>query len=138
MTALVHWLGTVPAAIWGALAGAVIARVLTWIAERKRNRDAYRAPQRVAIGAIIAAANDMKVSLSDALEHMGLTGRQTTDDAAVQSLNTFLRRLLGLDEQFSIGRLSVVDGPSRDKMLTAYVRFLLDDSRALVALASHC
>jgi hypothetical protein len=54
---------------------------------------------------------------------MGLTGRQTTDDAAVQSLNTFLRRLLGLNEQFSIGRLTVVDGPCRDKMLTAYVRY---------------
>ncbi|SDE28184.1 hypothetical protein SAMN04488581_3761 [Mycolicibacterium neoaurum] len=65
----------------------------------------------------------MQVSLSDALEHMGLTGRQTTDDAAVASLNAFLRRLLALDEQFSIGRLTVVDGPCRDKMLTAYVRF---------------
>jgi hypothetical protein len=61
--------------------------------------------------------------LSDALEHVGLTGRQTSDDAAVQSLNTFLRRLPGLDEQFSIGRLTVVDGPIRDKMLTAYVRY---------------
>jgi hypothetical protein len=106
-----EWLGTVPAGIWGALAGAVSARILTWTAERKRNRDAYRAPQREAIGAIIATANDMNVSLSDALEHVGLTGRQTSDDAAVQSLNTFLRRLLGLDEQFSIGRLTVVDGP---------------------------
>lgn len=118
-----HWLGTVPAGIWGAVAGAVSARILTWLAERRRNRDAYRAPQREAIGAIIAAANDMKVSLSDAIEHMGLTGRQTTDDATVQSLNTFLRRLLGLDEQFSIGRLTVVDGPCRDKMLAAYVRY---------------
>ncbi|MCZ0732314.1 hypothetical protein [Mycolicibacterium iranicum] len=123
MTPFIEWLGTIPAGIWGALAGAVTARVLTSLAERKRNRDAYRAPQREAIGAIIAAANDMKVSLSDALEHMGLTGRQTTDDAAVASLNTFLRRLLALDEQFSIGRLTVVDGPCRDKMLTAYVRF---------------
>ncbi|BBY77000.1 hypothetical protein MPRF_38990 [Mycolicibacterium parafortuitum] len=123
MTPFVEWLGTIPAGIWGALAGAVTARILTSLAERKRNRDAYRAPQREAIGAIIAAANDMKVSLSDALEHMGLTGRQTTDDAAVASLNTFLRRLLALDEQFSIGRLTVVDGPCRDKMLTAYVRF---------------
>ncbi len=123
MTAFTEWLGTIPAGIWGAFAGAVTARLLTWLAERRRNRDAYRAPQRETIGAIIAAANDMKVSLSDALEHMGLTGRQTTDDAAVASLNTFLRRLLALDEQFSIGRLSVVDGPCRDKMLTAYVRF---------------
>lgn len=118
-----EWLGTVPAGIWGAFAGAVSARILTWVAERKRNRDTYRAPQRGAIGAIIAAANDMKVSLSDAIEHMGLTRRQTTDDAAVQSLNTFLRRLLALDEQFSIGRLTIVDGPCRDKMIAAYLRY---------------
>ncbi|OBF05339.1 hypothetical protein [Mycobacterium sp. 852002-10029_SCH5224772] len=123
MTTFAEWLRTIPAGIWGALAGAVTARLLTWLAERRRNRDAYRAPQRETIGAIIAAANDMKVSLSDALEHMGLTGRKTTDDAAVASLNTFLRRLLALDEQFSIGRLTVVDGPCRDKMMTAYVRF---------------
>lgn len=123
MAAFGEWFGTIPAGIWGALAGAVTARLLTWLAERRRNRDAYRAPQRETIGAIIAAANDMKVSLSDALEHMGLTGRHITDDAALASLNTFLRRLLALDEQFSIGRLTVVDGPCRDKMLTAYVRF---------------
>lgn len=74
-----EWLGTIPAGIWGALAGAVTARLLTWLAERRRNRDAYRAPQRETIGAIIAAANDMKVSLSDALEHMDSpAGRRPT------------------------------------------------------------
>jgi hypothetical protein len=62
MTAFVEWLGAVPTYTWAALAGTVSARVLTWIAERKRNRDAYRPAQREAIGAIIAAANDMKVS----------------------------------------------------------------------------
>lgn len=62
MTAAVEWPAAILAGIWGALAGATAARILTWLAERERNRDAYRAPQRATIGAIIAAANDTKVS----------------------------------------------------------------------------
>jgi hypothetical protein len=46
-----------------------------------------------------------------------------SDDAAAQSLNNFLTALLVVDEKFSIGRLTIVDGPCRDKMLTAYLKF---------------
>jgi hypothetical protein len=65
----------------------------------------------------------MKVCLSDTLEHMGVTGRQTSDDAAAVSLNNFITALLGLDQKFAVGRLTIVDGPCRDKMLTAYLRY---------------
>ncbi|ETB31479.1 hypothetical protein [Mycobacterium avium] len=106
------------------LLGAAGAQVFTWIREHRKNRDAYRAPQREAIGAIIAAGNSLKVGLSDMLEHSGLTGRPTTsNDAAARSLNEFLTALLVMDEKFSIGRLTIVDGPCRDMMLTAYMRY---------------
>ncbi len=106
------------------LLGAAGAQVFTWIREHRKNRDAYRAPQREAIGAIIAAGNTLKVGLSDMLEHSGLTGRPTTsNDAAAKSLNEFITALLVMDEKFSIGRLTIVDGPCRGLMLTAYLRY---------------
>lgn len=106
------------------LLGAAGAQVFTWIREHRKNRDAYREPQREAIGAIIAAGNTLKVGFSDMLEHSGLTGRPTTsNDAAARSLNEFLTALLVMDEKFSIGRLTIVDGPCRDLMLTAYLRY---------------
>jgi hypothetical protein len=63
------------------------------------------------------------VCLSDDLEHIGATGRRTSEDAAAQSLNNFLSALLRLDERFSVGRLTIVDGPCRDKMLEAYLKY---------------
>jgi hypothetical protein len=107
----------------GLLGGAGV-QLLIWIREYRTNRDAYRAPQREAIGAIIAAGNTLKVGLSDMLEHSGSTGRPTTsNDAAARSLNEFLTALLVMDEKFSIARLTIVDGPCRDMMLTAYWRY---------------
>jgi hypothetical protein len=53
MAALVHWLGTVPEGIWGALLGVTGAQLLTWVREYRRNREGYRAPQRAAIGALL-------------------------------------------------------------------------------------
>ncbi|GAB3029980.1 hypothetical protein GCM10027213_49510 [Mycobacterium bourgelatii] len=120
---LIEWLGTIPEGIWGGIIGVAGAQLLTWVRERRRNRDAYRAPQRDAIATIITGADTMKVALSDALEHMGVGGRQTSDDAAAQSLNNFLTALLALDQKFAVGRLTIVDGPCRDKMITAYLEY---------------
>lgn len=121
---LFDWLRSIPEGVWGGLVGAASTQLFAWIGVRRRNRDAYRAPQRDAIGAIIAAGNTLKVGLSDMLEHSGLTGRPTTsNDAAAKSLNEFLTALLVMDEKFSIGRLTIVDGPCRDMMLTAYLRY---------------
>jgi hypothetical protein len=71
--------------ILGGLVGAAVTQLLTWIREHRRNRDAYRAPQRDSIGAIIAAANTMKVCLSDTLEHLGFTGRSSINVASNKS-----------------------------------------------------
>jgi hypothetical protein len=120
---LTDWLGAIPEGIWGGIVGVAGAQLLTWVRERRRNRDAYRAPQREAIGAIVAAVNDLKIGVLDALEHLGVGGRQTSDDASAQALNTFQHAMLDLDEKFQIGRLTVVDGPCRDKMLTAYLAY---------------
>lgn len=109
--------------IGAGLIGAAGAQVFTWMRERRRNRDAYRAPQREAIGAIVASVNNLKVSMMDALENLGAGGRQTSDDSAVRAITDFQHALLAVDEKFQIGRLAIVDGPCRDKMLAAYLRY---------------
>jgi hypothetical protein len=85
----------------------------------RRRRDEYRAPQRAAIGALLAAANELKVSITAAIDHSGMTDRQTSDDAALEVQNTFLRDLFGLDEAFEIAFLTVVDGPCYDQLVAA-------------------
>ncbi|BBY88460.1 hypothetical protein [Mycolicibacterium tokaiense] len=109
--------------IIGGLVGAGVTQLFTFAREYRRNRDGYRTPQRAAIGEIIAASNTLKVCLTDAMEHLGLTGRQTSDDAAAQSINNFVAALLSMDEKFSIGRLTIVDTPCREKMLETYLVF---------------
>ena len=86
--------------------------------------EVYRAPQRAAIGALLAAGNEMKVSLSDAMEHSGITGRTTSEDAAVQSLNNFLRSILKMHETFKIAFLTVLDGPCHDQLVLAEKPFI--------------
>ena len=66
----------------------------------------------------------MKVSLSDAMEHSGITGRTTSEDAAVQSLNNFLRSILKMDETFKIAFLTVLDGPCHDQLVLAEKPFI--------------
>ncbi len=71
----------------------------------------------------MAGTNTLKVCMSDALEHMGGTGIQTPYDAAAQSVNNLLNAILDLDARFSVARLTIVDGPCRDKMIEAYLKY---------------
>lgn len=109
-----------PTALWGGLVGSTATYSITWLRERRRTNDAYRAPQREALGGIIAATHELKVATSDLFEVMGLTGSKRSDDAAATSLNTFLRALLGVEKAFAVGKITVVEAACYEQMMTAY------------------
>lgn len=102
--------------IGGGITGAVLTQGLTWARERRRNRDAYRSPQRDAIAEWMVAHNELKIAMADILD---ATKPAVTDNEANRALNAFARALLDLDRAFSVCRLVVVDPPCRDQMAIA-------------------
>src|ERR1700687_2835544 len=52
------WISAALPYIGGGVLGAAVTYGLTWIREHRRTLDAYRAPQRQAIGDIVAATHD--------------------------------------------------------------------------------
>ncbi|MCV7214703.1 hypothetical protein H7J51_05315 [Mycobacterium crocinum] len=114
-----HWIGSIPDGVLGAIIGVVATQLVTSVSTYRRRRDEYRAPQRAAIGALRAASNELKVAITAAMDHSGMSGRQTSDDAVVEVQNEFFRRLFGLDQAFEIAFLTVVDGPCYDHLVAA-------------------
>jgi hypothetical protein len=119
LTALVHWVQSIPDGVTGAIIGVLATQLVTSVSTYRRRRDEYRAPQRAAIGGLLAAANQLKVSISAAVEYSGMSERQTSDEGTLEVLNTFFRELFGLDEAFEIAFLTVVDGPCYDQLVAA-------------------
>ncbi|WP_338770994.1 hypothetical protein V7968_09420 [Nocardia vulneris] len=110
----------VPTPLWGGIIGSTLTYGATYLRERRKLDDAYRSPQRQALADIIAAANEMKVCASEIADHVGITRAQTSDDAAVKSLNNFLRALLGVEKAFAVGKLTVVEAACYEQMQVAY------------------
>ncbi|UQX12612.1 hypothetical protein [Candidatus Mycobacterium methanotrophicum] len=52
------WLSAALPYVGGGVLGAALTYALTWVRERRRILDAYRAPQRQATGDIVAAAHE--------------------------------------------------------------------------------
>jgi hypothetical protein len=110
----------VPTALWGGIIGSTLTYLITFLRERRKLEDAHRAPQREALGEIIGAANELKVCASDMLDQAGLTGRQTSEDAALSSIRMFERALLDVERAFAVGRLTVVEASCYEQMMRAY------------------
>ncbi|AYJ06359.1 hypothetical protein MAA44156_03430 [Mycobacterium avium subsp. avium] len=53
------WLSAALPYVGGGVFGAAVTYGLTWVRERRRTLDAYRAPQRQAIGDIVAATHEL-------------------------------------------------------------------------------
>jgi hypothetical protein len=111
--------------------GALGAYVLTWARERRRTLDAYRAPQRQAIGEILSATQAVLMcelekrtvftELIDKMrkqEHFEPPGEQLM--AAEKAMGG---ALLSLDRALAVGTLTIVDAPCWEAMGAAYVEF---------------
>lgn len=110
----------VPTPLWGGIIGSGLTYVATYLRERRKLDDAYRTPQREVIGKVVAASHELKVCASDMVDQAGLTGRQTSDDAALSSIRAFERAILGLEEAFAVGKITVVDAACYEQMQVAY------------------
>jgi hypothetical protein len=88
------WLSDVLHVVLGGAIGSSVAFGLSWLREHRRTTDAYRAPQRQAIGELIAAAHELQLrilnfraDLSDLIDDMR---QDRTDDLG--SLDVRLRQ----------------------------------------------
>lgn len=119
--------------VGGGLVGSAVTYGLTWWRERKRTKDAYRAPQRAAIGGIIAATNDLAVAHSDFDTVCNRVARYFRDEdreptvtqADVDKVQQgFDRAARDLDCAFQVGRLTIVDASCYEKMGNVYSTYV--------------
>jgi hypothetical protein len=118
--------------VGGGLVGSALTYGLSWWRERRRTKDAYRAPQREAIGGIIAAMHELLLAEGDFREAIGELAndargqpvRRFTDEQLGAVTREFNRTALGVDRAFQIGRLTIVEAACYEKMGVAYNRFV--------------
>ena len=114
--------------ILGGAVGSSLTYTLTWWRERRRMKDAYRAPQREAIGEIVAATHELLVAEStmrDGADALNRNPDQISDAELDAIGRIFARGLYGMDRAFSIGKITVVDASCREAMGAAYNEFIL-------------
>lgn len=100
--------------------GAAATQVATWLRERRRNREVYRAPQREAIADLMVAHNEMKIAASaigDAL------GTDLSNEDTDRILNALQRSLMETDRAFAVCRLVVAEPETRAKLSVAQAKF---------------
>lgn len=140
--------------IGSGILGAGLAFGLTWRRERRRSLDSYRAPQREAIGEILAATHAfmlselrMRTQMNEMVEQIRQLAQQQNDvdvpgDQLVTAMKAMGEKLmtvmdlmgvarLDLDRAFAIGRLTIVDPPCFEAMGRAYFR--LEELRSALA-----
>jgi hypothetical protein len=61
--AVTDWINAALPYVGGGVLGSAVTYGLTWVREHRRTLDSYRAPQRHAIGDILAAAHEFQLSL---------------------------------------------------------------------------
>ncbi len=124
------WLSAALPYVGGGVLGAAVMFGLTWVRERRRTLDAYRAPQRQAIGDIVAATHELmlrelesRTAQTEMIQHIRqgalpigqLVGQLWATAAALG------RATLDAERALQIGRLTIVDAPCWEAMGAAYV-----------------
>jgi len=124
------WLSAALPYVGGGVFGAAVTYALTWVRERRRTLDAYRAPQRQAIGDIVAATHQLMLRelesrtiqteiiqhiRQDALPSGQLVGQLWATAAALG------KATLDAERALQIARLTIVDAPCWEAMGAAYV-----------------
>lgn len=124
------WLSTALPYVGGGVLGAAMTYGLTWVRERRRTLDAYRAPQRQAIGDIVAATHALMIRELEArtaqnavLNHVRRDALPTPEVlAALMTTGAELgKATLDAERAFQIGRLTIVDAFCWETMGEAYI-----------------
>lgn len=116
--------------------GSSLTYALTWWRERKRMQDAYRAPQRQAIGDILAAAHQLQLRvlnwrrvLTDLIEEIRQDRADNLPAISAQiheTENAYATALLEMRRALEVGALTVVDVRCWQEMVVvaaAFARF---------------
>jgi len=117
--------------ICAGIAGSGLTYGLTWVRERRRTNDAYRAPQRVVIGDIVAATHELTlrvyafrdVNEELAKESEGKEFRKISDAELDEVSDQTNRALLDVGRAFHVGRLTIVDAECYEAMGEAFNNF---------------
>jgi hypothetical protein len=124
------WLSAALPYVGGGVLGAAVTYGLTWVRERRRTLDAYRAPQRQAIGDIVVATHELmlrelesRTTQTEVIQHIRrdvlptaqLVGQLMATAAALG------KATLDAERALQIGRLTIVDAPCWEAMGAAYV-----------------
>jgi len=110
-------------------AGSSLTYAVTYVRERKRTQDAYRAPQRQAIGDIIAAGHELQLRvldwcrvLTDLVEEIRQDRADNLLSISAQIRETesaYAAALLEMRRAFEVGSLTIVDVPCWQDMAVA-------------------
>jgi hypothetical protein len=136
--------------VLGGVLGSGVTYGLTFPRERRRTRDAYRAPQRQAIGEILTATHalmlrelEMRTAMTPMVQQIRQLREQEDLDvpgeqliAAIKAMGAQLQAAmaslgsarLDADRAFAIGTLTIVDPPCWEAMGAAYIE--LDQIRS--------
>jgi hypothetical protein len=120
------WISAALPYIGGGVLGAVFTYGLTWFRERRRTLDAYRAPQRQAIGDIITATHElmvreleMRTGLTELVEC--IRQDELPSEQALGAPVAMGKATLDAERAFEIGTLTIVDAPCWEAMGAAYI-----------------
>lgn len=127
--AMTSWISAALPYVGGGVLGALFTWGLTWVRERRRTLDAYRAPQRAAIGEIVAAAHQFLMCevesqsvFTDCIESI----RQDPDAVPTvgqqlkPSMGAMQAALLAVERAFQVGALAIVDAKCWEALGAAY------------------
>ena len=122
------WIAGALPYLGGGIFGAALTYSLTWLRERRRTLDAYRAPQRQAIADIVAATHEFmsceleqRTLMHDLVRQIRETRPLVTAEQSDAAMKASGRALLGVERAFQVGRLTIVDAPCWKAMGIAYV-----------------
>jgi hypothetical protein len=98
------WVSTVISIFGGGFLGAALTFGLTWGREHCRSLDAYRAPQRQAIGDILAATHEymlreleQRTLMGDLVERASQGGQVLNREVSDPAMKALAKALLGVD-----------------------------------------
>jgi hypothetical protein len=125
------WVSAALPYVGGGVLGASVTYGLTWVRERRRTLDSYRAPQRAAIGDIITAVHglalaefDMRTFLTELIKQSHGASHYPVSDVQLMGASTAMSRaLLDVERTFRVGSLTIVDAPCWEAMNVAYSEF---------------
>lgn len=124
------WLSAALPYVGGGVLGATLTYGLTWVRERRRTLDAYRAPQREAIGDIVAATHalmirelESRTAQTAVLDHIRRDALPAPEVlATLMTTGAALgKATLDAERALQIGRLTIVDAPCWEAMGEAYI-----------------